>query len=204
MEEAIINIIESAGYWGIALLIFIENIFPPIPSEAVLLFGGFAVTAAKLNPWLVILSATAGSFSGALVLYGAGRWLGKERIKRILNGKAGKILRFKPETVDKADEWFCKYRFRATFFCRCIPVVRSVISVPAGMSKMPFAPFCSLTVLGSTVWNTVLVWLGVAAGNAWKKVADYLGVYSKIVLAALILAAIGAVLVHKFRKKRKA
>ena len=204
MEETIINLIESAGYWGIALLIFIENIFPPIPSEAVLLFGGFAVTAAGLNPWLVTLAATAGSFAGALVLYGAGRCLGKERIKHILSGKAGKILRFKPETVDKADNWFCKYRFRATFFCRCIPVVRSVISVPAGMSKMPLAPFCSLTVLGSTVWNTVLVWLGVAAGSAWEKVAGYLGVYSKAVFIALVLGAIGAVLVHKLKKKRRA
>ena len=195
MEEAIIEFIGEVGCWGVALLIFIENIFPPIPSEAILLFGGFCVTTAGLNPWLVILSATAGSLAGAIVLYAIGRFLGS---------KGGKMLRFKPETVDKADEWFCKYCFRATFFCRCVPVIRSVISIPAGISKMPLAPFISLTVLGSTLWNTALVWLGVAAGGAWEKVADYLGIYSKFILAAIVLAVVIAAAVHKFRKKTRA
>lgn len=201
MEEAVIELVDKFGYIGIAAAILIENIFPPIPSEAVLLFGGYITIHSGLNPWLVILFATAGSAAGAVLLYYAGFFLGKERIKSLIGGRLGKRLGFRPESIDSADKWFRRFEYKAVLICRCIPVVRSIISIPAGLSRMKFLPFILLTILGSGIWNTILVWLGALAGDAWGEIADYLGVYSKAVLVIIAVAAVAAVFI--FIKKRR-
>ena len=202
MEDTILKFVSDFGYIGITVFIFIENIFPPIPSEAVLLFGGYITIHADLNPWLVILSATVGSAAGAVLLYLAGYRLGKERIKRFIGGRLGRRLGFRPESIDTADKWFRKYEYKAVLICRCIPVVRSIISVPAGLSHMKPVPFMLLTVLGSSIWNTLLVWLGVFAGDAWGKIAEAIGVYSKAVLL-ILLAAVCAAAWLFIRKRRR-
>ena len=135
MEVLIIEMVERFGYIGIILLIALENIFPPIPSEVILTFGGFLTTYTKLNVWGVILSATIGSVAGAIVLYIVGRCLTGERLMQLVDGKLGKRLHFNRDDVEYTLEWFAKKGNKAVFFCRCIPILRSLISIPAGMAK---------------------------------------------------------------------
>ena len=164
MQELIIQTIENWGYIGVFLLIAVENIFPPIPSEVILAFGGFATAKTNLTLIGVIIAATLGSTFGALVLYFIGRLLNKDRLEKIVSGKIGKALRLKPEDIEKANKWFETKGQKTVFICRFIPIVRSLISVPAGMSKMGVPRFLVYTILGSTIWNTVLVSLGNALG----------------------------------------
>ncbi len=200
MQDWIIQIMDQFGYWGIALLIAIENVFPPIPSEVILTFGGFMTTYTSLNIWLVALFATVGSVVGAIVLYGVGRILKPERLEKLLSGKVGRILRLKPEDVEKANRWFQKRGKATVFFCRFIPIVRSLISIPAGMSKMNMGIFLLLTTIGTSIWNIVLVSLGAFAGASWEKIAGYFDIYGKIAL--VIIAAAFLIFIFLFYKNR--
>ena len=155
MQELVIQIIEQWGYIGVAMLIAIENIFPPIPSEVILAFGGFMTTKTTLNAIGVIIAATIGSTVGAIVLYLIGRILNKERLEKIVSGEIGKVLRLKAGDIEKADKWFDTKGQKTVFICRFIPIVRSLISIPAGMSEMNFLKFLLYTVLGSTISYTV-------------------------------------------------
>lgn len=205
MEEIIIQMINQFGYIGIIVLIALENIFPPIPSEVILTFGGFLTTYTKLNIWGVIFAATIGSVIGAIVLYFAGRLLNRERLLKFIEGKPGKWLRFKREDVELTLDWFSKKGTKAVFFCRCIPILRSLISIPAGMSGMAMGPFMAMTVAGTIVWNVVLVHLGAFAGASWGIITKYMDTYKNwtiLVLAALVLA--GAVIFLKKRRKKRA
>lgn len=201
-----IQIMNSYGYLGVFFLIFVENIFPPIPSEVVLLFGGALTTYTALTPPMVILFATIGSLAGAIVLYLLGRILKAERIKKLFSGKFGKILRLKPEHVDKATNWFVRYEKKAVLICRCVPIVRSLISIPAGISEMNFSLFLLLTTIGSVVWNTVLVFIGVFLGDKWDVALPYFDKYSHLILALIAVVAVGFViyLIVKNRKARRA
>lgn len=193
MQELIIQTIENWGYIGVFLLIAVENIFPPIPSEVILAFGGFATAKTNLTLIGVIIAATLGSTFGALVLYFIGRLLNKDRLEKIVSGKIGKALRLKPEDIEKANKWFETKGQKTVFICRFIPIVRSLISVPAGMSKMGMPRFLVYTILGSTIWNTVLVSLGNALGASWEKVAKVFDEFSNIILIILIILAIGGI-----------
>jgi LPXTG-motif cell wall-anchored protein len=205
MKDIIINIMNQYiqyGYIIIALLILIENVFPPIPSEVILTLGGFMTTYTKLNIWGVIFSATIGSILGAFILYGIGRLLSAERLGKILDGRIGKILHFKKDDVFKACDWFNSRGKATVLICRCIPIVRSLISIPAGMAKMDFGIFLLLTSIGSFIWNTVLVYLGVYAGASWEKIVAGTGVYQTVTIVILGIAAIAAVIWYlRFRKK---
>lgn len=202
MQEIIIEIINNFGYIGIALLIAVENIFPPIPSEVILTFGGFMTTYSDLNVWLVALFSTIGSVFGAIVLYGIGRILNEDRLERWLSGKWGKILHLKASDVKKADAWFRKKGKMAVFFCRFIPIVRSLISVPAGMARMKFSSFLVLTALGTAIWNTALCWLGVVAGASWEKIVEEIGIYSTIAVALLGVACVVFLVWFYFKRIR--
>jgi membrane protein DedA with SNARE-associated domain len=190
MQDWIINVMNHFGYAGIALLIAIENLFPPIPSEVILTFGGFMTSYTTFNEWGVILAATIGSLTGAVILYGVGRLLSEERIGVILDGRAGRVLRFKKADFHRACEWFNKRGRVSVLFCRCIPVVRSLISIPAGMAKMKFGLFMLYTAIGSLVWNTVLVFLGAAAGDSWENIVAGTDKYAAITIVVLAVAAI--------------
>ncbi len=191
MQETFLQMIQQYGYIGIALLIFAETVFPPIPSEAVLLFAGFLTVKAGLQVWWVVFWATAGAVLGAVLLYLAGRGLGLARIERLVSGRWGRWLHFRPEQLHRANEWFTRRAYASVFICRCLPVLRSIISVPAGISKMPFWPFLGLTAAGSYLWNTGLVWLGRLAGDAWQsRLQD---VNRWITVVAIVLGALTAV-----------
>lgn len=202
MNETFVKIIETYGYLGVAVLICIENVFPPIPSEVVLLAAGFLTLGTALSPVPVIVAATAGALAGAMVLYGLGRVLKKERLKKLFSGKFGQILRLKPEFVDEADVWFKKYETKAVLICRCVPVLRSLISIPAGIAQMPLVPFVALTLLGSAVWNTLLVYIGVVMGDAWELCLPYLKKYEHVVIAVIVIACI-VIAVWHFKSSRK-
>ena len=192
MQNWIITIMNRFGYLGVAGLIGLENIFPPIPSEVIVTFGGFMTTCTDLTFTGVVVSSTIGSLIGAILLYGIGWILSYDKLCRILSGKTGKILHLYPEDIDKAVSWFDKRGNYTVFFCRFIPIVRSLISIPAGCAKMKMLPFLLLTTAGSFIWNTVLVYLGALAGKSWSKIAGYMDTYSTIVLIILIIAVLSA------------
>lgn len=201
MQAWITDFMEQFGYIGIFFMIALENIFPPIPSEVILPFGGFMTTYTSLTVPGVIAAATAGSVAGALVLYGIGRLLSVERLERIVD-RWGGWLRVKPEDIAKANLTFHRYGVWAVFFGRMVPLVRSLISIPAGMAKMNIGLFVWLSVLGTLIWNTILISIGVALGESWGKVSEVIGMYAEVVyviIAAIIL--IGAV---RFWKRRRA
>ncbi|MEM1484242.1 DedA family protein [Oscillospiraceae bacterium PP1C4] len=200
MQNWIVEIMNQFGYIGILFLIAVENIFPPIPSEVILTFGGFMTTYSNMNVWGVIAVATVGSVLGAIILYGVGRLLSPERLECWLNGKIGRMLHFKAGDVTKACLWFEKRGKSTVFFCRCIPIVRSLISIPAGMARMGMWLFLLLTTAGSLVWNIILVYLGVVAGASWELIVGYMDTYSIITLGVLCAAAL--VVAAVFFKKR--
>ena len=202
MQEMIIKIMNNFGYLGVFLLIAIENVFPPIPSEVILLFGGFMTTFSDMNIVGVIISSTLGSVLGAIILYYIGKIFNKERLKKIITSKPGKILRLKPEDIDKADEWFDTKGNKTVFFCRFVPIIRSLISIPAGMSEMPMKKFLIYTAAGSLIWNAALTIAGSIVGENWTSILDIMDKYSHIILVLLIIIfVIAVVLFYKKRKK---
>lgn len=193
MTEALIVFLGKYGYVGIMIIIALENILPPIPSEVILPFSGFLTTITKLTPIGVILCATVGSTVGAIVLYGLGKLLSADKMEKFLYGKVGHLLHFNRDDVECTMSWFQKKGKYSVFFCRCIPIMRSLISIPAGMAGMAWLPFLTMTITGSFIWNVLLVTLGRLAGESWTIAAKYIHHYSdiiKIVLVVLLCAFI--------------
>ena len=204
MQDFILMVMNQFGYIGVFLLIAIENIFPPIPSEVILLFGGFMTTYTRLNVVGMIIAATLGSLIGAIILYYIGKIFNKERLKKIISGKIGKVLRLKAKDIDNADKWFDTKGNKTVFFCRFIPIVRSLISIPAGMSEMEIPKFLMYTVLGSLIWNTVLIVVGSIVGENWTDILSIMDNYSHIVLILLVIIFVAFVVYwFGFRKKNK-
>ncbi|MBS4194277.1 DedA family protein [Lederbergia citri] len=203
METWIIEIMERFGYIGILFLIAIENIFPPIPSEVILTFGGFMTTKTDLTLVGVLWFATLGSVVGAVVLYGLGHLMNIDRLEIIVD-KYGHVLRITKDDLQKADSWFAKYGVWTVFFCRFIPLIRSLISIPAGMAHMNFGLFLFLTAVGTFIWNIILVNLGAALGESWGKIVQIMDVYANIIYIGLIvLVVLLAILFMKKRLSRK-
>lgn len=202
MQQFILHIIEQFGYFGVFFLILIENVFPPIPSEVILLISGFFSSYTSLSVFYMILASTLGSFLGAIILYYIGKIFNKERLKKIVNGRFGKILFLKEKDIDKADEWFDNKGNKSVFFCRFVPIVRSLISIPAGMSEMPMGKFIIYTICGSMIWNTVLICLGYRLGSNWEYVLTILDKYKMVVIVILVII-FGYVIIKFYRKKRK-
>lgn len=202
MQEFVINVINNFGYTGIFFLIAIENLFPPIPSEVILTFSGFVTTFTNLNIIGVVIASTLGSVLGAIILYKIGTLLTKEKLDKLLNSKIGKTLRFKKSEIKDTESYFDKIGISAVFFCRFIPIIRSLISIPAGMSNMPFLPFLIFTSLGSLIWNLVLITLGAFAGNSWSKISEITGKYSKTVfIIFMTFSTLTYIFLKKLRKK---
>ncbi len=201
MQDLILNIMNQFGYVGVFLLIMIENVFPPIPSEVILLFGGFMTTYTKLGILGMVIASTLGSVCGGIALYYIGRIFNKERLKRILSGRLGKILRLKNSDIDNADHWFDTKGQKTVFFCRFVPLVRSLISIPAGMSEMPMIKFLIYTTLGSLIWNIILITLGNILGSNWKSILGIFDTYSHLVV--ILLGLIFIIFIIWFYKRRK-
>lgn len=192
---------ESFGYIGMAVLILVENIFPPIPSELILTFGGFLTTHTNLTVAGVILSATIGSVVGAVMLYYIGLLLPRERLEQIVDGRIGQILRLNKTDIQKAMSWFNKKGKVTVFVCRCIPIVRSLISIPAGMANMRLGDFLLLTTLGSFIWNTILVSAGAWAGNSWMKIIHVMNTYSEVTYGVFLILIL--LLLLRWKRKTK-
>lgn len=203
MQVWIIDVMNEFGYFGIALLIAIENIFPPIPSEIILTFGGFMTTKSEMNIWLVTFAATIGSVAGAIALYYIGRLVTPKRLGWLID-KWGFILRVKKSDIEKAESWFLTRGSLTVFFCRFIPIVRSLISIPAGMAHMNMGKFLIYTTFGTIIWNTLLSHLGALAGENWEIIVNYISTYSHIVLVVLVVIVVGVVLWFFYNRSIKA
>ncbi|WP_318241263.1 DedA family protein [Cellulomonas avistercoris] len=183
----VVSVIETLGPVGVGLLVALENLFPPIPSEVVLPVAGYVASQGGMSLAWAIVAATVGAVVGAWALYGLGVTLGRARIRRWLE----KIPLMEPEDLDRAEQWFDRHGGAAVLVGRCVPVVRSLISVPAGVERMNLGRFTLYTLVGSAVWNGGLVWAGHLLGSQW----DDIGRYSDW-LNAVVYAVIGVVLVR--------
>ena len=159
MADWISSLFNQLGYWGIALAMLLENVFPPLPSEAVLPGAGMAARRGDLSVIGVIAAASAGSLLGAVFWYFVGLWIGTERLRQWAD-RTGRYVGFSPRDVDRADAWFDKWGNAAVFVGRLIPGVRTLISVPAGLSEMPFLRFLTFSAAGTLIWSTLLVFVG--------------------------------------------
>ncbi|MBC1694022.1 DedA family protein [Listeria welshimeri] len=202
METWITSIMADFGYIGVFLLIMVENLFPPIPSEIILTFGGFMTTVSSLNVVMVIIVATLGSVVGAILLYKVASYFGKERLTKIVL-KYGRILRLKESDIERAESFFLKYGSWAVFLCRMIPLIRSLISIPAGMTKMKMSRFLVLTTAGSLLWNTVLIGLGALLGESWNEIVVFMDSFSTIIysiIAGLLIVGLAFFIRARFKK----
>lgn len=191
-----ISVIDALGGFGAGALIALENLFPPLPSEVILPLTGFSAGAgAGFTLMGAILWCTAGSLVGAWLLYGLGAILGRERTRKILNS----LPLVNPQDTVRTEAFFDKYGSWTVFFGRMIPIFRSLISLPAGVTRMNLAKFTVLTATGSAIWNTVLISAGYALGANWAVVEEYVGVLTKIVVAILIFV-LAAWIVLRLRK----
>lgn len=203
MTEWMINLINQFGFWAILFLIALENIFPPIPSEVILSFGGFLTLHTKIALWEIVLASTIGSVLGALILYYVGSLFTEARLKKLVNNKFIKILGFKEGDVSKTIAWFNKHGKGAIFYGRFVPIIRSLISIPAGIAQVKLSLFVSLTFLGSLIWNTVLASLGFYFGSKWDIVVKIIDDYA-ILCAGLLVIAFGIACIYWYKKRIKA
>lgn len=200
MQNLITEIIEKIGYVGVLLMMALENVFPPIPSEVILTLGGFMTTYTDLTIPGVIVAATVGSVVGAIILYGIGYLLNVEKLEKIIE-RWGHILRLNKDDIRNANAWFEKYGYWTVVFCRMIPLIRSLISIPAGMSKMKFHLFLLFTTIGTLIWNIILVSVGAAVGESWESIVHFMDIYSNIAYAIMGLGVILCLALF-IRKKR--
>ncbi|MFF4059968.1 DedA family protein [Streptomyces sp. NPDC001668] len=190
------GLMDTLGAPGAGVAIALENLFPPIPSEAILPLAGFAASTGRMSLVAVLLWTTAGSVTGALALYGVGALLGRDRTVAL----AARLPLVKVADIERTEAWFLRHGPKAVFFGRMIPVFRSLVSVPAGVERMPLPVFLALTTLGSALWNTAFVLTGHALGANWAQVTDVVSAYSKAVLGAAALAIVTFVAVRLRRR----
>ena len=172
LVDWVLAVMASLGYLGVALLVALESVFPPIPSEVVLPLAGVAASRGEL--WLpaVVAAATAGSIAGAMALYSLGRYVGRERLRQLVR-RYGSYLLVGEHDLERAEDWFERHGSEAVLLGRLIPTVRSVISIPAGIAAMPLPRFIAYTAFGSALWNTILVGAGWVLGKQWHLVRRY-------------------------------
>ncbi|MFI5958514.1 DedA family protein [Cryptosporangium sp. NPDC051539] len=178
------DVVELLGPFGVGLLVLLENLFPPVPSEIILPLAGYLAGTGRLDLVTVILAATAGSVLGALALYWLGAAFGEQRIRTWLR----RLPLMDESDLDRAQSWFDRHGRAAVLGGRMIPVVRSLVSVPAGVQRMPLGRFALYTTIGSGLWNTIFVVLGYVLGSRWTTVGDYSDVLNAVVIGAIVIA----------------
>ncbi len=186
MFDWIVTVIARLGYVGVALLTFLENVFPPIPSELVIPLAGFVAARGELQIVPVIAVATAGSLAGAAAWYVVGQRIGEPRLRRWV-GRHGKWLTLSAHDVDRSNDWFRRHGRVAVLVGRLVPGVRTFISLPAGFSGMPLAPFLFYSAVGTVIWTGVLAGAGVVLQANFSRVGDYVNVATNILLAGLVV-----------------
>lgn len=202
MDQFIIQAMNHYGYLAIMVFVVLENILPFVPSELVLTFAGLMTTQTAMTVPGVIIDATVLSVVGSLGLYGIGRFISEDRLAALVDTKLGRLLGFKKDDIYKSTEWFQKKGKYSVLFCRCVPVLRCLISLPAGTSKMNLPIFILFTFIGSLFWNLILVNLGAAAGNNWEVIVHKLG-FATSVIGAVVLCACGAAFLLFLKKRIK-
>jgi membrane protein DedA with SNARE-associated domain len=195
------DVVEKLGYLGLFLMIALENVFPPIPSEVVLPLAGFLTGQGRMWYPGAVLAATAGSLLGALILYYAGYYFGEHRVRWLVR-KYGKWAMVSEADIDKADHWFDHYQREAVLIGRLFPVVRSLISIPAGIRKMRLDKFLIYTAIGSAVWNSVLIGIGWILGDNWDAVEQYVGYLQYLVIFGVLIAVVGFVYLKLKQRNR--
>jgi membrane protein DedA with SNARE-associated domain len=209
------DVINQFGYLGVALLVVIENVFPPIPSEIVLPFAGFVAQqgasavnatadAAQSDTTVVgmMIAATVGSVVGALILYFVSAAIGPERLRGFVE-RFGKWFGVKSLDLVRAEEWFDRRSSAAVLVGRCVPLIRSIVSIPAGFRRMKLTSFVVLTAIGSAVWNIALIGAGAVLGDQWERVGEYVGVFQWLVIAAVLLLLVRFVVSRLKNRRRK-
>lgn len=180
------NLITSTGYFGIVVLMFVENVFPPIPSEYIMPLAGFMVAEDKLSLIGIIIAGTLGSVLGALALYYCGRKVGAERLKRFAD-RGGRWLAVTSDDIERADRWFDRHGASAVLLCRLVPGVRSLISIPAGINRMNPVSFLFFTTIGSSIWTSVLASAGYFLGSNFHAVEEYFDPFSLVIFGVIII-----------------
>ena len=205
MNNFIINIMNKYGYFGILFLITIENIFPPIPSEVILTLGGFMTSqeTCTMSLFGVIMFSTLGSILGAVILYYIGYILNIDRLIKLCDSRLGKVLCLKKEDINKSYDKFNEKGNLTVLYSRFVPILRSLISIPAGMNKMKFGLFMIYTSIGSLIWNIVLCSLGKLVGENYMMVANVFSKYSKIIWYGLIMWIVYKIVMKIIKKKKK-
>lgn len=191
-----VDLMETLGGPGAAVLVGLDNVFPPVPSELVLPLAGFAASQGTFSFVGALFWTTLGSVVGAWVVYAVGAALGRERTRALV----ARVPLLKVEDVDRSEAWFARHGAKAVFFGRMVPLFRSMISVPAGIERMPLPTFLGLTALGSLVWNAVFVTAGYLLGESWYLVEDYAGLVQKAVVAAVVVA-VGVFVWRRLRER---
>ncbi len=202
MFDKIVEIVSALGYVGVFLLMLLENIFPPIPSELIMPLAGFVAARGDLNFIAVILVGTAGSVVGALPWYYAGAKLGQKRMKHFAE-RWGHWLTLSPEDVDKASDWFDRHGKGAVFFGRLIPAVRTLISVPAGIAGMSMTKFLIYSTLGSLIWTALLALAGYLLESQYQKVSVYLNPVSTAIVVLMVLYYLYRLIRQRFASKKQ-
>jgi membrane protein DedA with SNARE-associated domain len=192
------ELMERLGAPGAGLAVALENLFPPIPSEVILPLAGFTASQGKMNLFAAIIWTTVGSVVGAVALYYVGVALGRDRVRAI----AARLPLIKLSDIDKTEAWFARHGAKTVFFGRMIPIFRSLISIPAGVERMPIATFLLYTTLGSLIWNTVFVMAGYLLGENWHSVESYVGTFQNVVIAVCALA-VGYFVISRLIKMRR-
>lgn len=200
MTDWIRNIIESIGYPAIVGLMFVENVFPPIPSELIMPFAGYMVTTGAFSFVGVVAAGATGSILGALALYYLGRLASRQQLKAWAQ-QYGRWAAVTERDIDKAMSWFNEHGAMAVFLCRLVPGVRSLISIPAGSAGMSVPIFLTYTALGTGLWTLLLASVGWWLGAQYQQVSSYLSPITYIVLLAIAVAGVGWIVRHK-RKMR--
>jgi membrane protein DedA with SNARE-associated domain len=186
MESWITSTIESLGYAGVVILMFLENLFPPIPSEVVMPLSGYTAAQGQLSIIGVIIAGTFGSVLGALFWYYVARWLGEDRLKGWTR-RHGRWITLGPKDVDKADDWFDRYGGWVVFFGRLVPTVRTLVAIPAGLFGMGLGFYLLLTTAGSAIWTAALALVGYWLGSSWKNVGTYIDPVTYAIMAAIVV-----------------
>ncbi|MGI8866193.1 MAG: DedA family protein [Rubrobacteraceae bacterium] len=192
---------DVIGYWGafgLVFLLFLENLFPPIPSELILPLAGFLVGREELGWVQALVGSTTGSLLGAYVLYGLGRWGGRPLVLRF-----GRVLRVTERELDRAERWFDRFGSAVVLFARMLPGARSVVSIPAGTLQMPLGRFTVLTVAGSALWNTLLIGAGYLLGENWSRVEGAVGSISNVLVVIVLISVVGLTIRWFYSKKHK-
>ncbi|MFZ4517834.1 MAG: DedA family protein [Microthrixaceae bacterium] len=182
LTDRVTEAVETGGPLVLTLVMFLENVFPPIPSELVLPLAGFMVEQGALNPVVAIVASTLGSLMGAAVLYEAGRYGGRPLVLRY-----GRILKVDDQRLDRADAWMDRHGTKVVLVARMIPLARSIVSVPAGTTRMGRAQFLAYSAVGSLIWNTALIGAGWALGATYEQASDWVGTLTVIAAAALVV-----------------